>query len=57
MGQIIDILQIRYEEMQISWACSAQNPDLLPDSIKKAKKGNGRERLKERAEREFKHGK
>ena len=39
MGEVIDMLQIRMEEQQIGWACSAQNPDLLPESVRKKKRG------------------
>lgn len=53
MGQIIDMLQIRYEELQIGWACSAQNPDLLPDSIRHSPSKNSKQKFKERAERDF----
>lgn len=53
MGNIIDMLQVRYEELQIGWACSAQNPDLLPDSIKKAGRKSAKEKLRARAEKHF----
>lgn len=31
------MIQAREEELQITWACSAQSPDLLPDKYKKQK--------------------
>ncbi len=44
MGEVIDMLQIRMENQQISWACSAQNPDLLPQRFKNGstKRNNSR---------------
>lgn len=47
MGHIIDMLQIRYEELQIHWACSAQNPALLPEKLRGS---GGREKFRQRAE-------
>lgn len=43
------MLSIRAEELQISWACSAQNPELLPESVKRQKTNS----LKEHAGRYF----
>jgi len=40
MGEITDMLLIRMEELQIGWACSAQNPSLLPESLKRARGSN-----------------
>lgn len=48
------MLEQRMEELQISWACSAQNPALLPQ---KMKSGSGKESFKQRAERDFENGK
>lgn len=29
------MIEVRDEEVQVGWACSAQSPDLLPDKYKK----------------------
>lgn len=54
LGEILDMIKARDEDAQIAWACSAQNPDLLPESIKLAseqqKKADNRARLKRRFE-------
>ena len=51
IGQIMDMLAIRYEELQISWACSAQNPELLPKSMKRS---SGKAALQQHAGKHFK---
>lgn len=38
IGEVIDMLQMRMENQQIGWACSAQNPDLLPQRMKNGSK-------------------
>lgn len=40
LGELLHMLRSREEELQIAWACSAQNPDLLPEKYQKAKKSN-----------------
>ena len=42
----------RDEELQVSWACSAQNADLLPESYKKSK--TSKEAKRQRIEKHFK---
>lgn len=35
LGQVLDMIHARDEEIQIGWACAAQSPDLLPQKYKK----------------------
>ena len=51
IGQVMDMLAIRYEELQITWACSAQNPDLLPKNMKR---NSGKAGLQQHAGKHFK---
>ncbi len=46
------MIQAREEEIQIGWACSAQNPDLLPEKYKK-KSGGGTKAAKSSIKAKF----
>jgi hypothetical protein len=48
------MMNAREEELQISWACSAQNPDLLPESIQKKNKAAKKAANRARLDAEFK---
>lgn len=39
LGELLDMIQAREEEIQVGWACSAQNPDLLPEKYRKQSSG------------------
>jgi len=43
------MIQARDEEIQITWACSAQNPDMLPKKKKNA--AQAKEELKQKMNR------
>lgn len=45
------MLAMRMEELQIGWACSAQNPEMLPTSIKR--KSTGGQSIKQHAGKYF----
>lgn len=52
MGEVIQMLKKLDEIEQIGWACSAQNPDLLPEDLRHAK-GGGKQRFREKASKHW----
>lgn len=40
LGELLHMIRAREEEIQVGWACSAGNPDLLPEKYQRTKKSN-----------------
>lgn len=39
LGELLDMIQAREEEVQVGWACSAQDPKLLPEKYRRKSGG------------------